>query len=136
NPTVEERVTLEWTFTPENFFEVPFEHEGERCTFDIKEGKVIADVSALAESEYTNVHDELNGLFLGAQLIQHGAYTVSDYVTVHTRSDGTRNIAVTGRVGLVVAVSGKTDFTITDAHGNIMHDSRAERIRDRREIAA
>jgi hypothetical protein len=133
---VEERVTLEWTFTPEDFFEVPYEHKGERCIFDIKNGKVIADVSALAATEYTNVHDELNGLFLGAQLIEHGSYTLSDFVTVHTRSDGTRNIAVTARLGLVVAVSGKTDFTITDAQGNVKHDSRAERIRDRREIAA
>jgi hypothetical protein len=135
---VEERVTLEWTFTPEKFFEVTFEHKGERCTFDIdiKAGKVVADVSAIAENEYTNIHDELNGLFLGAQLIEHGPYELSDLVTVHTRADGTRNVAVTGRVSLALKVSGKYDFTIIDAEGDIKHDSRAKRIQDRQEIAA
>jgi hypothetical protein len=133
---VEERVTLEWTFSPESFFEVPFEHQGERCTFNINNGKVVADVSALAESEYTNVHDELNGFFLGAQLIEHGSYTLSDFAIVRIRPDGTRNIAVSVKSASIVTVTGKAEFVITDAQGNVKHDSRAERIQDRREIAA
>jgi hypothetical protein len=133
---VEENVTLEWTFTPEDFFEVPFEHKGERCTFDIQEGKVIADVSAIAENEYTNIHDELNGLFLGAQLIEHGSYTLSDFAIIRIRPDGTRNIGVSVKSASIVTVSGKAEFVITDAEGNVKHDSRAERIQNRREVAA
>jgi hypothetical protein len=133
---VEERVTLEWTFTPRYFFEVPFEHQGERCTFNINNGKVVADVSALAESECTNVHDELNGFFLGAQLIEHGSYTLSDFAIVRIRPDGTRNIAVSVKSASIVIVTGKAEFVFTDAQGNVKHDSRGERIQDRRQIAA
>jgi hypothetical protein len=134
---VEENVTLEWTFTPEDFFEVPFEHKGERCTFDIQEGKVIADVSALAATEYTNVHDELNGLFLGAQLIEHQRYTLSHFDIIRTYPDGSRSIAVSIR-GVVEAVTlaEKSDLVITDGQGNVKHDSRAERIQNPREVAA
>ena len=134
---MEEKVTLEWRFTPENFFEVLFEHKVERCTFDIKDGKVIADVSAIEEKEYTSIHDELNGFFLGAQLIGHQRYTLSNFDIIRACPDGSRSIALSIR-GVVEAVTlvEKPDLVITDGQGNVEHDSRAERIQDRREFAA
>src|SRR5207245_9498819 len=91
---VEEKVTLEWTFTPEDFFEAPCEHKSERCTFEINDGKVAADASAVEESEFGKIHEELEGLFLGAQLFDHKPYTLSDFAIIRTRPEGFRSISI------------------------------------------
>lgn len=131
---MEETITLEWTYTPANFFETPFEHAGDGYKLTINDGKAIATLTGSAGSPlFSRIHDELNAIFLGAQLTNHKPYTLSDYRTIRTRPDGTREIGIT--VGSAIDLRGSFDATVRDAHGNVKVDTRAERIRERKEFA-
>jgi hypothetical protein len=104
-------ITLEWTFTPPDFFEEPFTHKGETCTFEVDNGKVVGRPIRTEEPEQTQhkkIHDELDALFLGAQLKEYRDYTLSqDPAIVRTRQDGTRSIAGQLRASAVMTMGAK-----------------------------
>ncbi len=51
------------------------------------------------------------------------------------RPDGGTNITTTAGPASVVAMTGKVDVKVTDAEGNVVHDSKQERIQEKREFA-
>jgi hypothetical protein len=131
---MEEKVTLQWSYAPPDFFEEPAEIEGERCTFHVDGGIARAGVTGIEEKEYVRIHDELNGLFLGLQLCDDRPYALSHFTVIRTRPDGTADIGLLASDA--IKVTAHFDAQVTGADGKIKSDTRQERIEAKRKYAA
>jgi hypothetical protein len=73
-------------------------------------------------------------LFLGAQLVDRRQYTLSTHRIVRTRQDGTQLVKVSLTESVRVGIG--FEAVLRDMDGNIKIDTRAERVRAKRELAA
>jgi hypothetical protein len=132
-------IVLEWTFTPSDYFEESINLERPDYTMIIDNGKVEAKISAEVFEMYPTmkdiVHDKLNDWFLGAQLVAHKPYELSKASMCRLHQDGRKDITIFVEPGIVRA-SCTAEFTITDKDGNVIVDSKRDRIRKKKELAA
>jgi hypothetical protein len=132
-------VILEWTFAPRNYFEEPVEVRRSDYVMSIAEGKAEARTDAEIFDRDPSIrqvlHDGLNNRFLGAQLLTHQPYTLSKSSMVRVDPDGKRNIFLeVESVACVVSV-GTPDLIVTDKAGNVVMDTRRDRIEKKRTVA-
>jgi hypothetical protein len=81
------------------------------------------------------LHDALNDRFLGAQLLTHSTYELSDASMYRLHADGRRDVTVFPK-GLAIKTSfGSVDIVITDKDGSVVADTRKDRIDKKRELA-
>jgi hypothetical protein len=132
-----EKLTLEWSYTPADFIEEPFEYDEKDYTVEIKNGRVVATFLGAAdeqtESLLQRIQPEVNARFLGAQLISNKPYQLSGCTTRRTRRDGTAEVGVSIKSTLHMSVS--FDAVLLDAAGNVKVDTRRERIEAQKEFA-
>jgi len=136
-------VEIQWTFTPPELFEERTELDSAGCSFAIESGTVTARAPLASGTPeelrtYCNeIHQRLDALFLAAQMLAHVPYTLS-------RPGGIKCLRPDGRVdafafaeGVTMTMStGRADARSTDAAGNVITDTRKERIAGRRALAA
>ncbi len=85
---MKEEIKLEWSFTPPDFFEKPFEQKAKDHKLEIHDGRVVATLApgvGTGEGLFKEIHDEVNSLFLGAQLVSNKPCELSNYTTVGTQ---------------------------------------------------
>ena len=96
----------------------------------IGSGKIEATLDPTDFSANPKIKDEieesLHNRFRGAQLLSHKPYeiTFSDKALIYP--DGHREISI--EVGEMILVGEQCDIVVTDKHGNIVKDSKQERI--------
>jgi len=125
-------VLLEWTYTPPNYFEEALDVSGKDYSMVIINGKVEARVDF--EVYYANssmleeLQSNLDYTFLGAKLFTNRAHEISRPNKFHIHPDGRRDVFIELEGVELKIIPGNVDFRHTDKHGNIISDSKQERI--------
>jgi hypothetical protein len=132
-------IVLEWTFSPSDFFEEVIRIEREGYTMVINKGKVEARIDPMVydkERDMRNdLHQVLNDHFLGVQLLTHKPYELSKSLMYRLHPDGHREITMFIDSAISFKMAGSVDFVLRDKNGNILSDSRRDRIEKEKEFA-
>lgn len=131
-------IILEWTFTPSDYFEEIIEITSQDYRMTIGMGTVVARIdSEFYDSNPSTrqmMHSSLNGRFSGAQLLAHRRYELYQSTITRMRPDGRKVIEVEMHSGISFS-SGITDIVITDMDGNVVSDTRRDRIEKKKRLA-
>jgi DNA-directed RNA polymerase subunit K/omega len=132
-------VVLEWTFSPPDYFEEPIEISCQAYTMTITDGQVQAKIdSALFEADpdmRQRLHDALNDRFLAVQLLTYRAYELSRSTKTRVHPDGRRDIFFEVEPGRIEISGGTLDIQIKDKDGNVVHDTKRDRIAKKKSLA-
>jgi hypothetical protein len=132
-------VVLEWNFSPSDYFEEPIEISRDDYTMIIADGNVQAKIDSLVyeadPSMRQRLHDALNDRFLGVQLLSHRAYQISKPKMTRVHPDGRRDFFLEPETGRFDYFGNAVDFRVTDRHGNVISDSRLDRIEKKKSLA-
>lgn len=132
-------VLLEWNFTPPNYFEEAIEILRHDYAINIADGKVEAKIeSSIFDSSPSirrTLHDSLNDRFLGVQLLTHRPYELSKSTITRVHPDGRRDISIELESTFSVASVGSVDFRVTNKDGNVISDSKRDRIERKKNLA-
>lgn len=132
-------VILEWTYTPAGYFEEPIRVVRDHYVMTMDNGKAEARINAVVFDQRPSLREELhhalNDRFLGAQLISHHTYTLSKPTMVRLHPDGRRDIFIQLESAQIKLSAGSVDVRITDQEGNVVSDTRQERIERKKTIA-
>jgi len=132
-------VVLEWKFSPRDYFEEVIEISRQDYTMTIADGQVRANIdSAIYEAipdMRQRLHDALNDRFLGVQLFTHRAYELSRSTITRVHSDGRKDLFIEAEPARIVISGGTVDFRVTDKDGNVISDSKRDRIEKKKSLA-
>lgn len=132
-------VVLEWIFSPPDYFEEAIRVEGEGFVIVIEDGKVEARISSALYNEHHEMrdvlHNKVNDRFLGIQLLTHKPYELSQSSMYRLDSDGHKHITMFAESANLMTIFGSVDFVHRDKDGNILSDSRRDRIEKKKELA-
>jgi hypothetical protein len=132
-------VVLEWNFLPPDYFEEPIEISRHDYTMIIADGNVKAKIdSPVYEADPSmrqRLHDALNDRFLGGQLLSHRAYQLSKPTMTRLHPDGRKDFFIEPEPGRYKISGSPVDFRVTDRHGNVISDSREDRIERKKSLA-
>lgn len=132
-------VVLEWTFSPLDYFEEAIEISRQHYTMTIADGKVQAKIdSAIYEANPSmrqGLHDGLNDRFLGVQFLTHRAYDLSSSKMTRVHPDGRRDIFIEPEPERLLISDGTADIQLTDKDGNVISDSKRDRIEKKKSLA-
>jgi hypothetical protein len=136
---MEDIVILEWAFSPPNYFEEPIHIIREQYDMIIDNGNVEAKIKPEVynnDSEMRDkLHNSLNDRFLGTQLVSHEYYNLSDSTMYLLHPDGRKDITIIGKGGICISGSGQCDIILKDEKGNIIKDSKRERIDKKKQLS-
>jgi hypothetical protein len=132
-------VVLEWNFSPPDYFEAPIAISRDDYILTIAEGKAEARIDSAVylanPSMRAALHDALDDRFLGVQLLTHKAYELSTATMTRVHPDGRRDVFLQMETARVVATAPPVDFQIHDNNGNIIADSKGDRIEKKKNLA-
>ena len=132
-------VVFEWNFSPPDYFEVPIEIVRDDYTLTIANGKAEARLdSAAYEADpliRQTLHEGLNDRFLGVQLLTHRAYELSRSTMTRVHPDGRKDFFLEAEPARIVITGHPVDFQVRDKDGNIIADSKRDRIEKKRSLA-
>jgi hypothetical protein len=132
-------VVLEWKFTPPDYFEETIEILRHDYAMTIADGKVEAKIESAIYDANPSIRQllqgSLNDRFLGVQLLTHRPYELSSSTIIRVHPDGRRDISIELESACLVMSGGSVDFRITDKDGNIIADSKRDRIERKKSLA-
>lgn len=129
---MEDTVFLEWTFSPEDYFESDISISSDGYTLEITQGKVVAKMAP--EYYYRNectcdqLHESLESRFLGVQILTHKPYELSKASMYRIRPNEQRDVTIFPESCVSTCSVGNVDLIVKDKYGNIVLDSKADRI--------
>ena len=137
---MENVVILEWTFSPPDFFEEPIRVARSNYLMTIGNGKVEARIDPATYDKDPSMRDVLHGAlndrFLGAQLSTYTPYQLSKSSISRLYSDGHKDATVIAEGIQLTARAGiSADVVLMDRDGNVVADSRRERLERRKQVA-
>lgn len=138
DPTMIERIELEWAYEPPGLFEDPLALEGNGYSLVATEGRATATLPPEGDDpeNFLRITKEVRARVLMAGVHARKVATLSNHPNIiRIGEDGGRNIAVTVRDGVVLSEGHPPDVVITDSDGNVVADSRVDRITDRITLA-
>jgi hypothetical protein len=126
-----ERTEIEWMYEPRDLFEAPYWHSEAEFELLVDGGRALAALNtptaSVPEGLEQRVKVTLDCIFLVRQLQLHRKYTLHGPRT-YQHSDGRKNVSIRVGSAAVLVLGGQADVVVKDAAGNVVHDSRAERI--------
>jgi hypothetical protein len=127
-----ERTEVVWTYRPPDFFEAPYRHRGTECDLLIEAGKAVAILRVAQDPVDAQIEDSIRKLVEGAcairQLQVHRRYDLEG-PTIYQHTGGRQDVAIRiGGTAAMATFAGQLDITISDAAGNFIRDTKAERI--------
>ena len=132
-------VVFEWSFTPPDYFEVPIEIVRDDYTLTITHGKVDARLDSTAYEANPSIRqtlqDGLNDRFLGVQLLTHRAYELSRSTMTRVHPDGRKDVFLEVEPARIAIAGHPVDLQVRDKDGNIIADSKRDRIEKKRSLA-
>ncbi len=136
---MEDRIIIEWTYTPETYFEDDVEEDWETFKLRIADGKVTATLPASVYDEDDKVLDvidqQVRVLFSGVQVVSHEPFMLSGYTLYRQHPDGGKDVTVFPESCVMELKTGTIDIIVADSAGNVISDTRADRIREKLEFA-
>ncbi|SBT08345.1 putative ferric uptake regulation protein [Candidatus Propionivibrio aalborgensis] len=132
-------VLLEWNFTPPDYFEEAIAILRHDYAMNIADGKVEAKIESSIFTSNSSIrqalHDSLNDRFLGVQLLTHRPYELSKSTITRVHPDGRREMSIELESACFVISGGSVDFQVTDKDGNVIADSKRDRIERKKSLA-
>lgn len=134
-----DKIVIEWTYEPKDYFEekIVFSESYYNMSIDNGAAKAIIDPTFFDQTaELTDeLTHELESRFLAVQVMTHQPYKLSKPSRYDLRKDGTQNIYL--QVDSIVCKSsvGSVDLIIRDNEGNIISDTKQERIDKKKWVA-
>ncbi len=132
-------VVLEWTFSPPDYFEETIPIERESYTMIIGAGKIEARIDPKVYDEEhkmrDKLHDILNDRFLGVQLLTRKSYELSKSSMHRLHPNGRKSVTVFVDTAVIKMSAGNIDLLVKDKNGNIIDDSRRDRIEKKKVLA-
>jgi hypothetical protein len=81
------------------------------------------------------LHKSLNDRFLGTQLVSYEDYNLSDSTMYILHPDGRKDTTIFATGGFCISGGGQCDSILKDKKGNIIKDSKRERIDKKKQIS-
>lgn len=132
-------VILEWRFTPKDYFEDEIRIEREGSVVLINAGRIEARINPAVYDQTHKMrdflHQSLNDRFLGVQLLTHKPYTLSKSTMCRLHPDGRKDVTIFPESGVMTITGGSVDLVVKDKDGNIVSDSRRDRVEKKKELA-
>ena len=132
-------VVLEWKFFPPDYFEEVISIDRETYSLLIENGRIEARIDPTAYDQehkmWDKLHEALNDRFLGVQLLTHKQYELSKASTHRLHPDGRRDITIFPEPIVMTMTVGSPDIIVKDKDGNIISDTRRDRIEKNKELA-
>ncbi len=130
-PVDSERTELEWTYEPADFFEAQYRHSNTEYEFLIEDGRAIATLrdaqDPISHELQQRIAIRLNDIFAIRQFQTHRKYVLRG-PRVYQYAAGRRNVVVQVGAADLLIVGMQADFVVQDSVGNVVRDTRAERI--------
>jgi hypothetical protein len=125
-------VEFEWTYIPKNYLEEPIEICGDHYQISISDGVALARIDPSLFTQNENFKEQLTDLiesrFQAVQVMNHSEYTISRPSRTDITSDGKRNIFLEIQPTIMKMTCGNVDLVIKDKDGNVISDTRKERL--------
>jgi len=125
------KTELEWSYTPADFFEAPYRHETVDYTLFADAGKVLVTLAAPSDPIDAKLQDRIRkaveDLFRIRQLSVHRPFHLDEIAKVCQHGTDGKKLVLVALEG-VLSVVGQADFTIHDASGKLVKDTKSERI--------
>jgi hypothetical protein len=126
-----EKIVIEWSFEPKDYFEDDITIEYENYNVEIFLGAASAEIPPQyidnIDEIINGINQDLESRFLAVQVMTHQRYALSKPSRYDLKKDGSKNIYL--QVEDVVCVSSLSgDIIIRDANGNVISDTKQERI--------
>jgi hypothetical protein len=138
NPT-EETIVLEWSYTPPHYFEGTVPTNRGLYELEIQDGRIKATFPA---TFYDNdpgipevIYRDVNDMFMGIQVVSHEPYNLSRYAIYRDYPDGRRDATIIPNTILNTSVLFPPDIQVRDADGNVVFDSKQDRIQEKLRVA-
>jgi hypothetical protein len=126
-----ERTELEWVYQPRDLFEVAYRDVGVDCEIVIDDGRAVATLSVSQDPVDRELEERILGhleaVFLVRQLQVHRVYDLQG-PRIYQHAGGRKDIAIRVGAACVVMSGSRTDVVHRDAAGNVLRDTKAERI--------
>ena len=136
---MEDIVVLEWKFSPSDYFEEPIHIKRDDYVMTIGSGTVEArirpEIYDKDQSMRDRLHSALNYRFLGVQLLSHKPYELSNASMYRLHPDGHKEITIFPEPLVITMSMGVPDIIVKDKDGNVISDSRKERVEKKKELA-
>ena len=136
---MEDIVVLEWKFSPPDYFEEPIPIKRDDYVMTISNGTVEArirpEIYDKDQSMRDRLHSSLNDRFLGVQLSSHKPYELSKASMYRLHPDGRKDITIFPEPIVIKVSMGEPDIIVKDKDGNVINDSRHERIQKKHRLA-
>jgi len=127
-----QRTELEWEYQPGDFFEVAYRHAESEYDILVEGGRAVATLSVpqepVDEQLENRIGAHLGAIFLVRQLEVHRTYTLKGPLAVYQHAGSRKNVAIRVGSASLVMFQGQVDAILRDAAGNILRDTKAERI--------
>jgi hypothetical protein len=126
-----DRTELEWNYEPSDFFEPPYRNASCDLELMIEDGRALATMSVpldpLPKKLEEHIRLLLESVFLARKLQVRRKYKLQG-PRIYQYSSGQKNVSVSVGTASVIVMAGQADFIMRDATGNVVRDSKAERI--------
>lgn len=123
---------LEWTYTPTDFFEASIKIVLDTGVIDVEEGKARG---TFLTTEYERgaefrdqMHERLRQDFAVQQLFSQQPFKLSKASMSREHQDGRRDVTIFAETGHLNIQTFPADILLTDAEGNVIKNSRQERL--------
>jgi hypothetical protein len=125
------RTEVTINYEPAHFLEQQYEHREQGFTLTLDAGKATAVLDAvekpLSAATLARVERAVKRILQARQLTTHKPFKTLAPVSVQHTADGGKDIILSASDGVTVS-GGLVDLRVTNANGEVVHDSRAERI--------
>jgi hypothetical protein len=133
---MEDSIEVHWSYTPTDYFEENIEIDRGNYKLVIDNGSIIAYLSGeiydINPGIISMISNDIKALLMGVLVVSHKLYTLSNY-TMHRRSnDGKDNITLSVASSVQAFIVGAVDLQVKNAKGEIIGDTKAERIKQKK----
>ena len=126
-----ERTELQWTYEPADFFEAQYRHSNTKYELLVEGGRAIATLRAAQDPINRELQQRigirLNDIFAVRQFQTHRKYVLQG-PRVYQYAAGRQNVIVQVGAADLLTVGEQADLVVRDSAGNVVRDTRAERI--------
>jgi hypothetical protein len=124
---------IEWSYTPTDLFEAPLTIQTPHGAITLHNGKATATlaqaVTPVPEDVISELGKRVTVALRARQLLTHRVAELQPgHAIMYEDDEGRRGVTVGVVTANAVLVKASADVIVRDADGNIVHDSRAERI--------
>lgn len=130
---------FEWTFSPSDYFEEEITVARDGYTLTIEVGKATATIDSVTynadPSIFERIEQSLRDRLLAVQLLSHRPYDLSKSTRTRLHDDGQLDIYIECEPAVSRVIATVGSIVITDCDGNVIVDTKRDRLQKNRDLA-